>query len=188
MGALRITGGALRGRKVPTPPGDLRPTSGRAREAFFNVVAGSVPGSSFLDLFAGSGIFSLEAGSRGAARIVTVDRSRRALLGIAALARDWNLPVETMLSDAIGAIHRMEGSRPFDLVYVDPPYDSTDYAEVLSELDRSLPLGDGATVAVEHRSGRLPFDPAAFSRLAFRKTTRYGNVSITYFDHTGGAG
>lgn len=187
MGTLRITGGTLRGRKVPLPPGDLRPTSGRAREAFFNVVAASVPDSSFLDLYAGSGIFSLEAASRGASRVLAVDLSRRALKGIAALAREWKLPVETMLSDATTAVRRLERTAPFDLVYVDPPYQGTDYDAVLSEIDARLPLVSGAAVAVEHRSGRLPFDPSAPRRLTLRKTTRYGNVSITYFELEGGS-
>lgn len=182
MGVLRITGGVLRGRKVPLPPGDLRPTSGRAREAFFNVVAASVPGSSFLDLYAGSGIFSLEAASRGAARVVAVDVSRRALQGIGTLARDWKLPVETMLSDAVTAVRRLEAAEPFDLVYVDPPYDGTDYDALVVEIDARLPLAGGARVAVEHRSGRLPFDPSPCRRLALRRTTRYSSVSITYLE------
>ena len=185
MGVLRITGGALRGRKVPIPAGDLRPTSARAREAFFNVVAAAVPDSSFLDLYAGSGIFSLEAASRGASRVVAVDLSRRALQGIAALARDWKLPVETMLADAMTAVRRLEGSEPFDLAYVDPPYGATDYDAVLGEIDARLPLAGGATVAVEHRSGALPFDPSPFRRLSLRKTTRYSSVSITYLDLEG---
>ncbi|MGK2856954.1 MAG: RsmD family RNA methyltransferase, partial [Thermoanaerobaculia bacterium] len=75
MSSVRISGGTLRGRKVQLPRGELRPTSSRAREAYFNVIAPSIEGARFLDLFSGTGVFSLEAASRGAASIVAVDSS-----------------------------------------------------------------------------------------------------------------
>ncbi|HSN68973.1 MAG TPA: RsmD family RNA methyltransferase, partial [Thermoanaerobaculia bacterium] len=135
MAGVRVTGGALRGRNVPLPRHELRPTSGRAREAYFNVIAPRIEGAAFLDLFSGTGIFSIEAGSRGAGRIVAVDESRRALELLARLAREWNLPVATMSSDAILAITRLarEGT-PFDLVYADPPYDYPDYARLIGAI------------------------------------------------------
>lgn len=182
MGTLRISGGTLRGRRVALPQHDVRPTSARAREAYFNVVAAAVPGAAFLDLFAGSGIFSLEAASRGASRIVAVDRAGRTLAALAALAREWNLPIETMRSEAADSIARLRQGEAFDLVYLDPPYDFPGYAPLIGGIDRDLPLSPGAVIAVEHRSGSLPFDPQSLSRVAFRKTTRYGNVSITYLE------
>lgn len=182
MAGVRVTGGALRGRNVPLPRHELRPTSGRAREAYFNVVAPRIEGAGFLDLFSGTGIFAIEAGSRGAARIVAVDQSRRAMELLSRLAREWNLPVVTMPSDAILAIRRLAGERaPFDLVYADPPYDYPDYARLIAEIDENLPLADGALVAIEHRSGKDAFTPPPLTRLRLEKTSRYGNVAITYF-------
>ncbi len=180
MSSVRVSGGTLRGRKVPLPRHEVRPTSGRAREAYFNVVAPAILGASFLDLFCGSGIFSIEAASRGAARVVAVDASPRAVRPLAALAREWNLPIETMLADAFQALARLEQAPPFDLVYIDPPYDYDRYGELLARLDARLPLAPEAIVAVEHRSGSLPFETGALTRLALRRTSRYGNVSITY--------
>jgi 16S rRNA (guanine(966)-N(2))-methyltransferase RsmD len=182
MGKVRVTGGALRGRNVPLPRCELRPTSGRAREAYFNVVAPRIEGAAFLDLFSGSGIFSVEAGSRGAARIVAVDESRRALEPLSRLAREWNLPVTTMLSDALLAIRLLSRERgAFDLVYADPPYDYPDYARLLEEIDAHLRLSEDALVAIEHRSGKLPFEIPPLERLQIERTSRYGNVAITYF-------
>src|SRR5512132_123847 len=73
---IRVTAGTLRGRRVPVPKDDVRPTSERARQAFFNIVGPRINGARFLDLFAGSGIFSFEAISRGAKESVAVDSSR----------------------------------------------------------------------------------------------------------------
>ncbi len=182
MGSVRVTGGRLRGRNVPLPPYELRPTSGRAREAYFNVVAPRIDGSSFLDLFSGTGIFSVEAASRGAARIVSVDQSKRSLELLSRLAREWNLPVTTMLSDALIAVRRLAGgSQEFDLVYADPPYAWEHHAALLGEIDEKLPLAEDALVAIEHRAGKDPFEPPPLHRLAMTRTARYGNVAITYF-------
>ena len=187
MGTLRISGGRLRGRKVPVPPHDLRPTSGRAREAYFNVVAAEVDGASFLDLYSGSGIFSLEAASRGAARIVAVDLAPGALRALGSLAREWKLPIETMAADARTAMKRLSETVPFNLVWADPPYGSGDHGPLLQAIDERLALSPGAVVAIEHRSGDSPFESVALRRLVPRKTARYGNVAISYFDLEGTA-
>src|SRR5918992_5624171 len=75
---MRIIAGAYKGRNLKSPPSlDVRPTSDRLRETLFNVIAGRVPDSRFLDLCAGSGAVGIEALSRGAAHATFVDRSRR---------------------------------------------------------------------------------------------------------------
>jgi 16S rRNA (guanine966-N2)-methyltransferase len=182
MGSVRVTGGSLRGRKVPLPPYELRPTSGRAREAYFSVIAPQIEGAAFLDLFCGTGIFSVEAASRGAARITAVDDSKRSLELLSRLAREWNLAVTTMLSDALIAIRRLAGdAREFTLVYADPPYDYPHHAALIGEIDARLPLSEDALVAIEHRAGRTGLTLPPLTRLGVEKTARYGNVAITYF-------
>jgi 16S rRNA (guanine966-N2)-methyltransferase len=84
MSTLRITAGSLRGRRVPVPKGDVRPTSERARQAYFNIIGDRIEGARFLDLFAGSGIFSFEALSRGAASATAVDRNTEQIAKTAA--------------------------------------------------------------------------------------------------------
>lgn len=164
------------------PRGELRPTSSRAREAFFNVIAPRIEGARFLDLFSGTGVFSLEAASRGAASVVAVDRSSPAGRALSELARSWELPIRTVVADAVLAVERLRGEPPFDLVYVDPPYDYPAYTALLTTIDRELPLSSEAVVAVEHRSGPPPFAPEELTSLVFRKSSRYGNVSISYFE------
>jgi len=82
VATLRVTAGTLRGRRIPVPAGDVRPTSERARQAFFNIVGERIEGARFLDLFAGSGIFAFEAVSRGAESATAVERDRRAVEAI----------------------------------------------------------------------------------------------------------
>ena len=73
MHGLRVSGGALRGRKLRVDPrAGVRPTSDRARQAYFNIVSDLVLDSRFLDLYAGSGIFSFEAVSRGASEALAL--------------------------------------------------------------------------------------------------------------------
>src|SRR5438132_3005988 len=109
MGALRVTAGTLRGRRVPVPPRDVRPTSERARQAFFNIVAERIAGARFLDLFAGSGIFSFEALSRGAAAATAIDASRQHVAAIAKNAAIFGVEVRTIAEDALAGIKRLPG-------------------------------------------------------------------------------
>lgn len=171
MPALRITAGTLRGRRVPVPAGDVRPTSERARQAFFNIVGARIEGAHFLDLFAGSGIFSFEAVSRGAAAATAVDRR---VDGISRLAAQWNVPVTAMEGDVLKALPRLGSA--FEIAYADPPYEYDQYDALLSALDRA----DVAVVAIEHRKRTDPFTMKP-ERLQFERRAEYGEVCITFF-------
>jgi len=175
MATLRVTAGSLRGRRVPVPPRDVRPTSERARQAFFNIVGPRIAGAAFLDLFAGSGIFSFEAVSRGAESSTAIDASRRNCEAIGTLATEWKANITTMTSDAIAGIARL-GDRVFDVAYADPPYDYSQYDELLAAID-----GHAGFVGIEHRRRQDPFTiPPA--HLRFVKRAEYGEVWITLFE------
>src|SRR5512135_3073222 len=107
MSSLRITSGSLRGRRVPVPQHDVRPTSERARQAFFNIVGDAIDGAGFLDLFAGSGIFSLEALSRGAASATAVDQSRQQMSDLERTAASIGVAVRTVTGDVIPSLRRL---------------------------------------------------------------------------------
>lgn len=182
MTVLRITSGTLRGRKVPVPAHPLRPTSARARQAFFNILGDRIFQSVFLDLFCGSGIFTLEAVSRGARRAIAVDVEGRALRQLERIATEWSLPITAVRGDAIAVLRRPLGTDEIDIVFADPPYDFPRYRELAEAIDGGAPLAPGAVIGIEHRSGRSPFERAELSRITFRKTARYGDVSISIFD------
>jgi len=124
---IRIIAGEWKGRKLKTPPGRfVRPTSDRVREALFNIL-GDVTGFKVLDLFAGTGALGIEALSRGADSAVFADRDSLAcrivsgnleIVGGGSRAAIWRLSAAATVEKA-----SKEGMR-FDLIFVDPPYDS----------------------------------------------------------------
>ena len=178
MPSLRITAGSLRGRRVAVPPHDVRPTSERARQAYFNIVAPRIGGARFLDLFAGSGIFAFEAVSRGAASATAVENDRRNAAAIAHLAKAWEQPVNVVTDDAFKAVPKFRDA--FDLVYIDPPYDFDRYDDLLALVDEELKLINGALVAFEHRRKSDPFT-RELRWLERERRAEYGEVWITFF-------
>ena len=177
MPTLRVTAGSLRGRRVPVPPHDVRPTSERARQGFFNIVGERIDDAHFLDLFSGSGIFSFEAVSRGAASATAIDRDRKNVEAIAKRAREWDAPVTAIAGDAMHTIGRL--TTPFAVVYADPPYDYDQYDALLQALDNA-PLAPEPVVAVEHRRRTDPFTLTP-KNLRLERRAEYGEVWITFF-------
>lgn len=122
MSRVRIVGGLWRSRLLPVAkvPG-LRPTPDRVRETLFNWLGQSLDGLDCLDLFAGTGILGFEAASRGAAHVCLVERDPRALAALRAAAITLHAAqVELFGGDAVEFAR--SAPRPFDIVFLDPPY------------------------------------------------------------------
>ena len=179
MTDLRVTAGSLRGRRIPVPKGEVRPTSERARQAFFNIVGSRIQGARFLDLFAGSGIFSFEAVSRGAAAAVAIDSSRRSAEGIDRAAKSLGIPVRAVTADVLAGIKRL-GGEVFDVIYADPPYAYERYDDLLMTIDTELSLAPDAVVAIEHRRRTEPFTGSP-KNLRYSRRAEYGEVWISFF-------
>jgi 16S rRNA (guanine966-N2)-methyltransferase len=122
--AVRILAGRWKGRRLDVPA-DARPTSGRAREALFDILQDSIVGIRVLDLYAGSGAIGLEALSRGAAEAIFVESDRLALESNIDRFRPDADTVRILPGDARRATEVLarEGRR-FELVFADPPYES----------------------------------------------------------------
>jgi len=176
---IRVTAGTLRGRRIPVPKDEVRPTSERARQAFFNIVGERIAGARFLDLFAGSGIFSFEAISRGARESVAIDRSRAHTAAIEKTAHELDANVRPIAADVLDGIKRL-GAEVFDVIYADPPYAYEHYDDLLTAIDSTLPLAHGAVVAVEHRRRTHPIT-ANLTRLQHARRAEYGEVWISFF-------
>jgi 16S rRNA (guanine966-N2)-methyltransferase len=144
---VRIIGGEWRSRLVrfPDAPG-LRPTPDRVRETLFNWLGQRLDGQSCLDLFAGSGALGFEALSRGAKRVVMVERDRATAAALRASATSLgaaNLEIVDM--DALRYLDRP--AERFDVVFVDPPYAENLVPAVLQRL--AAHLAPGARVYAE---------------------------------------
>ena len=149
-GQLRIVAGNWRSRllQIADVPG-LRPTSERIRETLFNWLAPGIHGARCLDLCAGTGALGLEALSRGAGELVFVERSAvafRTLESNIALLGGTN--AEVLNVDAreylLGPI-----TKPFDIVFLDPPFAADLYDELCRLLTEQRWLADGARIYIE---------------------------------------
>lgn len=164
---MRIVGGQFRGRAIKAPEGrDTRPTSDRARESLFNVLAHAewspgVEGRRVLDLFAGSGALGLEAMSRGAAFALFVETDAAARGAI----RD---NIEALGLFGVTRIHRRDATdlgprpaglgEPFDLVFLDPPYHKGLAERAIAALDSGWVTPD-ALLVLECAADEAPAVP-----------------------------
>ncbi len=162
-GHFRIIGGRWRGRKVPITdcPG-LRPTPDRVRETLFNWLAPGIGNTSCLDLFAGSGALGLEALSRGAASVVLVEKQKKAAAHLRKQSDELGGEAEVHCVDALKYLERP--AQPFDIVFLDPPYQSGLLAPAIQELEAGGWLGDDAFIYTENPAREpLPEVPSGWT-------------------------
>jgi 16S rRNA (guanine966-N2)-methyltransferase len=184
---MRVTGGALRGRRLRAPRAGVRPTADRVREATF-MRLGPLDGSRVLDLYAGSGALGIEALSRGAAHVVFVERSHAALVALRANLEELDLGERATVvrGDAVKTVGRLgaRGER-FHLVLLDPPY-AEGASAALRALAEAGVLAPGARV-VSESAKREPVYPVA--GLALLDERCYGDTRITrWLAGTGSSG
>ena len=167
---VRIIGGAWRSRLIAFPPTkDLRPTPDRVRETLFNWLGQDLTGKACLDLFAGSGALGFEAASRGARRVVMVERDPAVFRALAASREGLKAEaVELTKGDALEFL-RADGAI-YDLVFLDPPFRADYLSRVLAAVGARLVAG--ALVHVE-----VPRAPVLSPQWEVLRTGRAGAVS-----------
>lgn len=122
---MRVIGGSAKRLQLKTLEGfDTRPTTDRIKETLFNMIAPYLYDSEFLDLFSGSGGIGIEALSRGAKRAVFVENNPKAVTCIRENLEFTRLDkkAQVMSSDVLTALRKLEGTGPFDYIFMDPPY------------------------------------------------------------------
>ena len=136
---MRVIAGDFRSRRLKSLPGmGLRPTPDRLRETLFDVLAPVVPGSVFLDAYAGSGAVGIEALSRGAARCVFIEKSRAAVSVIHENLEALGLEERAVVVH--GAVSNKVALHPCDVAFLDPPYDlEREYSVALHALGLAPP-------------------------------------------------
>ena len=186
---MRIVSGCARGTAlIPPPDSRTRPTADRIKEDLFNIIAPSVAGSYFLDLYSGTGQIGIEALSRGAARAVFIESDKRAVELIHKNIAKSKLGDATVIrSDALRALRREDLSdQPFDIVFLDPPYEKDELSEVLQALTDSRQLRDEALIIAE-QAVKAPaintpdlhvykLKQYSTSKLTFMRYTQYGSA------------
>lgn len=161
---MRVIAGAAKGHNLQTIEGlATRPTTDRIKETLFNIIAFDLPACSFLDLFSGSGAIGIEALSRGAAEAVFVDDAAECQKVITANLQHTKLQdrARLMKTDVFSALDKLAAEeRKFDIIFMDPPYESGLYEPVLEKIVRQGLLKKEGYLITE-RSSQIPLTPPA---------------------------
>ena len=146
---MRVISGQYRRTVLNTLPGDnTRPTTDRIKETLFNIISEEVNGSTFLDLFAGSGQIGIEALSRYADSVTFIDNNMKATDCINDNLRKCRIEegYTVICSDVISSLKRFKDNT-FDMVFMDPPYGKGLEKEVLYILsDSNIVKNDGLII------------------------------------------
>ena len=161
---MRVITGKARGRKLATPANnDIRPTTDNVKESIFNIIQFDIEGRRVLDLFAGTGQLGIECLSRGAESVVFIDQSRESVKLVKDNLKTCGLEGTVMQMDAVSFLN---GCGKFDLIFIDPPYDSPLYEKVLETVNSVDILSDGGIIICEaSRDRQLPELEAPYKKV-----------------------
>ena len=151
---MRVIAGSARSLPLKTIEGtDTRPTQDRIKETLFNMLQSDIPGCKFLDLYSGSGAIGIEALSRGAAKAVLVENSKKAVECIKDNLTFTKLAdkADVMEMDVLSAINRLKGKDVFSIVSMDPPYSNDYERDVLAALRNSDIIDEDTIIIVEEK-------------------------------------
>jgi 16S rRNA (guanine966-N2)-methyltransferase len=182
---MRIISGTFRSRTLEAPKGDkTRPTSDRARETLFNILANiaDLEDAAVLDLFAGSGAFAFEAMSRGASSATCVDSSAEAIAAVKLNASKLGVNPTSFRLDVYKWLESTDGQ--YDIIFADPPYDDPNLPEILvKSIFSSRLLMDDSIVIIEHRAGSKLVIPSDVTVVRDRSA---GEAQFTFLQRRGG--
>ena len=154
---MRVIAGTCRSIPLKTVEGNAtRPTTDRIKETLFNILQNDIPECRFLDLYAGSGQIGSEALSRGAKHAVMVEHDKKCAQVIRDNLHKTKLEEKTTLMerDLPAALKLLTSEGPFDIVFMDPPYDLHPEKEILKELKDNGLLAEDALVVIEADKNR----------------------------------
>ena len=187
---MHIFAGLFKNRTLSSPKGlSTRPTSGRLREAVFNIVQSYIQDADFLDLFAGSGAVGLEALSRGAKSAVFVDHNKECIKCIQNNLEKLEIKKQgkVIYGDVFLVLRKLEKEgKQFDIIYVDPPYElqrKTSEGEIaysqqiLTMIDQSEILKKGGVFFIEEASSFSP-ESENLKSLTLHNSRQMGRSSL----------
>lgn len=177
---MRIISGRERGRVLKTLEGEhTRPTAEKVKEAIFSIIQFEIEGRRVLDLFAGSGQLGLEALSRGARECVFVENDRQAMQIVRDNAEKCRFTEQSkfLQADYTAALKRSE--EKYDIIFIDPPYQSDYYQKALELISGFDILGIHGIILVESESDLVLPDEAGVLKKG--REYRYGRTKVTLY-------
>ena len=173
---MRVISGIARGRKLADTRGiEFRPTSDMVKESIFNIVQFDIEGRRVLDLFAGTGQLGIEAMSRGAESIVFVDSSPDAVKIIYENIKICGFTEEVNVYRR-DALRFLETCESFDLIFIDPPFDTTLADRALKKIIEFDKLNTNGIIICETKADSTTY--AVSPPYILQKEYSYGNVRI----------
>lgn len=174
LGQFRIIGGQWRGRKLSFPAvPNLRPTPDRVRETLFNWLQ-PIAGKQVLDLFAGSGALGFEALSRHSASCTFIEANMEAAQSIKQQLQLLKGEGKLLQAALPGAIEQLAPQKPFDVVFIDPPYQQQHLPQCLEKLLALGLIADDGFVYIENASNQPMIELGSQWHIHREKT--YGQV------------
>jgi len=178
---VRVIAGIAKGHKLQTPEGlSTRPTTDRMKETLFNILAFDLPSAKFLDLFAGSGGIGIEALSRGARQAVFVENEPIAIQVINGNLEHTKFldQGEIIKKDVLEALSLLQQRKEkFDMIFMDPPYESAPLARVLRGIvDGDLLEKSGMIIVERSPKTAMPF----VEGLCIRREKEYRTTVMTF--------
>lgn len=185
---MRVITGTLKGRTIQTVPShDTRSTSDKIKEATFHVMGPYFSGGFGLDLYAGSGSLGIEAISRGIESVTFIDHSNEAIKTIRKNIRHLQIEKQAYIyrNNALRALDILgKQQKKFDIIFIDPPYQSDDYETVLEKIQQLEIANDHCFIYVEHTPKKKFAYDDNFYKLFFSR--HYSKeVAVTIFNVNG---
>lgn len=180
---MRVIAGSARSLPLRTVSGmETRPTTDRIKETLFNILTPMIPGSRFLDLFAGSGAIGIEALSRGAESAAFIDSSRQAVTVIRNNLNFTHLADKgrVIAGDVVRNVTGMNGERPYSIIFMDPPYDKGLEFDVLRALKENT-IADKDTLIIVEASLETDFSEAEKLGYRIERVKEYGKKNKHVF-------
>lgn len=185
---MRVIAGEKRHLPLKAVPGEaVRPTQDNTKETLFNVINPYISGSSFVDLFSGTGAIGIEAMSRGAKKVVMVDNSPASISVMKENLKTTGLTerARVLSLDALGALGLLEKEmQAYDFIFMDPPYNHEHEKKVLEKLSDSVLVNDETWIIVE-ASNQTDLSYAADLGFEIFKEKKYRNNKHVFIRQKG---
>ncbi|MBA3992031.1 MAG: 16S rRNA (guanine(966)-N(2))-methyltransferase RsmD [Cyanobacteria bacterium DS2.3.42] len=176
---MRITGGTAKGRSVESPiGGEVRPTGAKVRQALFNILAFRMQGARVLDICAGTGLVGIEALSRGAGSLISIEENRALAKAVEASFKKLKLDGEVICGDFRRVLPVLE-PKSFDIIFADPPYKSPHIKDIPLSVEKFDLLDDGGLLVIEHMKGYKFSEECTV--LGLKSTRNYGQTCLSFF-------